>query len=154
MGFELINRITVKKDGVYLSTHSSNDSSPYYSHRIGFLSDAYAEGGQKELDKKIFELLNTNAQLRGKHESILRYQEVWDGSEGLEIRNDCRDKIEARYLELDSEERRKLYLDNSSQGIQAFLKYKQEMQEVMFRQLAELCPPAREKKMDRMQKRK
>lgn len=85
MGFELINRITVKKDGVYLSTHSSNDSSPYYSHRIGFLSDAYAEGGQKELDKKIFELLYTNAQLRGKHESILRYQEVWDGSEGLEI---------------------------------------------------------------------
>lgn len=72
------------------------------------------------MDKKIFELLNTNAQLRGKHESILRYQEVWDGSEGLEIRNDCRDKIEERYLELDSEERRKLYLDNSSQGIQAF----------------------------------
>ena len=106
------------------------------------------------MDKKIFELLYTNAQLRGKHESILRYQEVWDGSEGLEIRNDCRDKIEERYLELDSEDRRNLYIDNSSQGIQAFLKYKREMQEVMFRQLAELCPPVREKKMDRMQKRK
>lgn len=154
MGFELINRITVKKDGVYLSTHSSNDTSPYYSHRIGFLSDAYAEGGQKELDKKIFELLYTNAQLRGKHESILRYQEVWDGREGLEIRNDCRDKIDERYLELDSEDRRNLYIDNSSQSIQAFLNYKQKMQEIMFRQLAELCPPVREKKMDRMQKRK
>ena len=53
-GVELVNRITVKKDGVYLSTHSRNDTAPYSSHRVGFLSDAYAEGGQKELDKQSF----------------------------------------------------------------------------------------------------
>lgn len=154
MGFELINRITVKKDGVYLSTHSSNDSAPYLSHRIGFLSDAYAEGGQKELDKKIFELLYTNVRLRGNHESVLRYEEVWEGTEGLEIRKDCRDKIDEKYLQLDRDDQRNLHIDNSSPGIQAFLKYKQEMQEIMFRQLAELCPPVRRKTRDGIQKRK
>ena len=29
MSTELINRITVKKDGVYLSSHSSNDTEPF-----------------------------------------------------------------------------------------------------------------------------
>ena len=33
MSTELINRITVKKDGVYVSSHSSNDTSPYHSWR-------------------------------------------------------------------------------------------------------------------------
>ena len=28
MSTELINRITVKKDGVYISSHSSNDEAP------------------------------------------------------------------------------------------------------------------------------
>lgn len=31
MSTELINRITVKKDGVYLSSHSSNDTAPFHS---------------------------------------------------------------------------------------------------------------------------
>lgn len=32
MSYELINRITVKKDGVYISSHSNNDTAPFHSH--------------------------------------------------------------------------------------------------------------------------
>lgn len=143
MGIELINRITVKKDGVYVSRHSSNDTAPYSSHRVGFLSEAYAEGGQKELDKQIFKLLYDYAELRGTHESVVRYRNVWEGEVGMEIQDDCAEKLMQRFLMLDEEDRKNLYIDNSSPGIQDFLKYKKEMQEVMFRQLAELCPPVK-----------
>lgn len=140
-GVELVNRITVKKDGVYLSTHSRNDSAPYSSHRVGFLSDAYAEGGQKELDKQIFMLLYDHVELRGTHESVVRYRNVWDGAEGIEIHHDYEDKIRERFSMLNQEDQKNLYINNNSPGIQEFLKYKKEMQEIMFQQLAELCPP-------------
>lgn len=42
---------------------------------------------------------------------------------------------------LNQEDQKNLYINNNSPGIQEFLKYKKEMQEIMFRQLAELCPP-------------
>ena len=128
-GVELVNRITVKKDGVYLSTHSKNDTALYSSHRVGFLSDAYAVGGQKELDKQIFMPLYDQVELRGTHESVVRYRNVWDGAEGIEIHHDYEDKIRERFSMLNQE----------------FLKYKKEMQEIMFRQLAELCPPVRKR---------
>ena len=46
MSTELINRITVKKDGVYLSSHSSNDTAPFHSWRCKSLSEIYAAEGQ------------------------------------------------------------------------------------------------------------
>lgn len=53
MSTELINRITVKKDGVYISSHSSNDTAPFHSWRCKGLSEIYAAEGQKGLDREI-----------------------------------------------------------------------------------------------------
>lgn len=59
MSTELINRITVKKDGVYLSSHSSNDTAPFHSWRCKSLSEIYAAEGQAGLDREIVCMLYT-----------------------------------------------------------------------------------------------
>ena len=74
MSTELINRISIKKDGVYVSTHSSNDTSPYHSVKIDMFTKAYFEGGQRELDIKIIDMLFYNCDLRGSHKSIIPYK--------------------------------------------------------------------------------
>ena len=58
-----------------------------------------------------------------------------------DILHDYEDKIRERFSMLNQEDQKNLYINNNSPGIQEFLKYKKEMQEIMFRQLAELCPP-------------
>ena len=62
MSTELINRITVKKDGVYISSHSSNDTAPFHSWRCKGLSEIYAAEGQKGLDREIVCMLYEYAQ--------------------------------------------------------------------------------------------
>ena len=90
-------------------------------------------------------LLYDNVELRGMHESIVRYRNVWDGAEGMKIQYDYEDKIRERFSMLDQEDQKNLYINNKSPGIQEFLKYKKKMQEIMFRQLAELCPSVKRK---------
>ena len=70
MSTEFINRITVKKDGVYISSHSSNDTAPFHSWRCKGLSEIYAAEGQKGLDREIVCMLYEYAQLRGSHKRI------------------------------------------------------------------------------------
>ena len=55
MSSELINRISIKKDGVYISTHSSNDSSPYTSVKMDSLTKTYNENGQRENTEDLLE---------------------------------------------------------------------------------------------------
>ena len=74
MSTELINRITVKKDGVYVSSHSSNDTSPYHSWRCKGLSEVYDAEGQKGLDREVIRMLYEYAELRGSHKSLARYR--------------------------------------------------------------------------------
>ena len=63
MSSELINRISIKKDGVYVSTHSRNDTSPYTSVKIEFLTKAYREKGQRGLDKEVVDMCFYNCDL-------------------------------------------------------------------------------------------
>jgi len=74
MSTELINRISIKKDGVYISTHSNNDTSPYHSVKIDMLTEAYLTGGQRALDCKIVDMLFSFCDLRGSHKSIIPYK--------------------------------------------------------------------------------
>ena len=74
MSTELINRISIKKDGVYISTHSSNDTSPYHSVKIDMLTEAYLTGGQRALDFKIVDMLFSFCDLRGSHKSVIPYK--------------------------------------------------------------------------------
>ena len=92
MGSELINRITIKKDGVYVSTHSSNDTSPFHSVKIDYLTSIYNTERQAGLDKAIIDLCFYNCQLRGNHKSIVIYKEAIEKAiydkEFIEIRNE------------------------------------------------------------------
>lgn len=74
MSFELINRITIKKDGVYISTHSKNDSAPYYTVKSNYFTEKYLKGGQEELDKAIIDACFDFCELRGNHKSIMPYR--------------------------------------------------------------------------------
>ena len=51
-----INRITVKKDGVYISARDPEEPVPFRSCLSEKLTKAYREGGQRGLDQKIFDL--------------------------------------------------------------------------------------------------
>lgn len=74
MSFELINRITIKKDGVYISTHSGNDSSPYHTVKSNYFTEKYLKGGQEELDKTIIDACFDFCELRGNHKSVIPYR--------------------------------------------------------------------------------
>jgi len=92
MSTELINRISIKKDGVYISTHSSNDTSPYHSAKIDMFTEAYFEGGQRALDMKIIDMLFYNCDLRGNHKSIIPYknaiQTAINNKKFIDLRNE------------------------------------------------------------------
>jgi hypothetical protein len=51
MSFELVNRISVKKDGVYISTHSNNDSAPFHSVKLKHISDIMEWNGGVQFRK-------------------------------------------------------------------------------------------------------
>lgn len=55
---DLVNRITVKKDGVYLSSRDSEEKQQYRSHISESLTKVFMEGGQRALDQKIFVMLD------------------------------------------------------------------------------------------------
>ena len=75
MGREYINRISIKKDGVSMSTKSSNVSGPYETYKSDLFSKIYAEKGQRGLDLNISKLvLEGYVELRGNHPSLSRYQ--------------------------------------------------------------------------------
>lgn len=78
MSTELINRIIVKKDGVYLSSHSSNDTAPFHSWRCKGLSEIYAVEGQKGLDREVIRtskrLMQDRCCLRSAKRMLLRNQ--------------------------------------------------------------------------------
>lgn len=74
MAIELINRITLKKDGIYVSTHSNNDDSPYQSVKVDFLTEAYINGGIKGLDRAIINIYFDFCDFRGTNESVLPYR--------------------------------------------------------------------------------
>ena len=101
MSTELINRITVKKDGVYLSSHSSNDTAPFHSWRCKSLSEIYAAEGQAGLDREIVCMLYEYAQLRGSHKSLDRYRYAIESPAAHAIYKKYIDQIDDKYEQMD-----------------------------------------------------
>ena len=101
MSTELINRITVKKDGVYLSSHSSNDTAPFHAWRCKSLSEIYAADGQAGLDREIVCMLYEYAQLRGSHKSLDRYRYAIESPAAHAIYKKYTDQIDDKYEQMD-----------------------------------------------------
>ena len=98
MSVELINRISIKKDGVYVSTHSSNDTALYHSVKINKLTQVYLRGGQKELDKEVINMCFSFCRLKDNHKSILPYKNAINSA----INSLSFTKIRKEYDELDN----------------------------------------------------
>ena len=79
MGIELVNRVSIKKDGVYVSSHSSNDTSPFTSNKNNPLTEMYKSKGQKAVDRHLVYLaLDGIIEFTGKHKSIAPYNKAID----------------------------------------------------------------------------
>ena len=148
MSTELINRITVKKDGVYLSSHSSNDTSPYHSWRCKGLSEIYDTEGQKGLDREVIRMLYEYAELRGSHKSLDRYRYAKDTPAARAIYQRFIDQIDKRYEGLDEADQKTVWYKPTEKA-KEYRAYEREMREKMYSEIAKRCG-----EYDRKQKNK
>lgn len=138
MSTELINRITVKKDGVYISSHSSNDTAPFHSWRCKGLSEIYAAEGQKGLDREIVCMLYEYAQLRGSHKSLDRYRYAIDSFQAQKIYKKYSDMIDERYESLDEADKKTVWYKLTEKA-KEYRAYESEMRKKMYCEIAERC---------------
>lgn len=138
MSTELINRITVKKDGVYISSHSSNDTAPFHSWRCKGLSEIYAAEGQKGLDREIVCMLYEYAQLRGSHKSLDRYRYAIDSLQAQKIYKKYSDMIDERYESLDEADKKTVWYKPTEKA-KEYRAYENEMRKKMYCEIAERC---------------
>lgn len=148
MSTELINRITVKKDGVYISSHSSNDTAPFHSWRCKGLSEVYAAEGQKGLDREIVCMLYEYAQLRGSHKSLNRYCYAIDSLQAREIYKKYSNMIDERYESLSDADKETVWCKPTEKA-KEYRAYESEMRKKMYAEIAERC-----EEYDRKQKNK
>lgn len=138
MSTELINRITVKKDGVYLSSHSSNDTAPFHSWRCKGLSEVYAAEGQKGLDREIIRMLYEYAELRGTHKSLERYCYAKDAPEAYAIYRRYTDQIDDRYEQMDKADQDSVWYKPTEKA-KEYRAFERDMQEKMYQEIAARC---------------
>lgn len=133
---ELVNRITVKKDGVYVSSRDSEEPEAYRSH--------YSE--MRALDQKIFEMINEmDIEIRGNNASVRRYEEAAESPEGMEIRDAYRVSREACYDRLSEEDKQNRWTGRLTAGLKEFYAENKEYEQIMYRQLAEICSTVQNK---------
>nr|WP_297933135.1 hypothetical protein [uncultured Blautia sp.] len=143
---DLVNRITVKKDGVYLSSRDSEERQQYRSHISESLTKVFMEGGQRALDQKIFEMLDCmEIETRGNHASVRRYEDTFSSPEGQEILDDCRVKWEACFDQLSEETKRQRNLGRVTPELEKYYAELDKFHQIMYRQLSEICPSVKEK---------
>ena len=138
MSTELINRITVKKDGVYISSHSSNDTAPFHSWRCKGLSEIYAAEGHKGLDREIVCMLYESAQLSGSHKSLDRYRYAIDSLQAQKIYKKYSDMIDERYESLDEADKKTVWYKLTEKA-KEYRAYESEMRKKMYCEIAERC---------------
>ncbi|MDE6020917.1 MAG: hypothetical protein K2H01_07995 [Ruminococcus sp.] len=138
MSYELINRITVKKDGVYVSSKSNNDTAPYYSHRIDFLSKIYETEGQKGLDRAIFKLFYYNAAFRGTHKSVERYRRVINSPDGYALYEKYVKTTNERFYALSKEDQHNVDF-SSSEEAKWYREFEKKQADILYAKLADLC---------------
>lgn len=138
MSTEYINRITVKKDGVYLSSHSSTDSRPYHSWRCESLSDVYAAEGQKGLDREIVCMLYEYAELRGSHKSLERYRYATEAPEAHNIYKKYVARINKHYESLSEREQKLIWFAYTEEG-KKYRAYDREERKKMYEEIAARC---------------
>ena len=138
MSTELINRITIKKDGVYVSSHSSNDTAPFHSWRCKGLSEVYAAEGQKGLDREVIRMLYEYAELRGSHKSLERYRYAKDAPEAHAIYKRYSDQIDDRYESMEEADKNSVWYKPTEKA-KEYRAYEREMRDKMYEEISARC---------------
>lgn len=125
MSATLIDRIEVKKDGIYLTTHLPEDAGSRRTWRCEELTEAYQTEGQKGLDREMFLILHEFAELGAYHKSTARYHYVSSLPETKELRRECFRQIDAS--------------EYSGISPSEFRAYNREMRDKLYGQLADKC---------------
>ena len=125
MSATLIDRIEIRKDGIYLSTHSPDDVSSYRTWKSEELSEAYQRDGQKGLDREMFRIFYEYAELGDFHKSTARYHRISNLPEAKALHREYFDRIDA--------------FEKSCQSPSKFRAYDREMREKLYDKLAEKC---------------
>lgn len=130
MGVEYIKRITVKKDGVYLCTKSSNDSIPYRSVRIDGLTEIYKEKGQEGLDKELIGMFLDYCIPKGDHKSVLPFKKIHSDKRAIAALADWVQRASsAEYHELSDEDKKSQWIGQKTPAMERYLEHqKQERQ--------------------------
>lgn len=129
MSVEYIKRITVKKDGVYLCTKSSNDSIPYRSVRIDSLSEIYREKGQEGLDKELIGMFLDYCVPKGDHKSVLPFKKIHSDKRAVAALTDWIQRRSAEYHELSDEDKQSNWIGQKTPAMEQYLeRQKQERQ--------------------------
>lgn len=138
MSTELINRITVKKDGVYLSSHSSNDTADFHSWRCKGISKIYNAEGQKGLDREVIRMLYEYAQLRGSHRSLDRYRYAVNSPKAHAIYKKYSDQIDDRYENMDKSDQDSVWYKPTERA-KEYRMFERDTRDKMYSEIAAIC---------------
>ena len=152
---QIINRITVKKDGVYISARDPEEPRAFRSRLSEKLTKAYREGGQRGLDQKIFDLEDSmQIELRGDHPSIRRYKDTLHSSEAKEIFEEYRLKIEELNKDMSDKDMRDYWFGPQTPKTIAYFNKHWEHKQTLYQQLAEICPPVKQRTRNAVEKKR
>ena len=140
MNTKLINRITIKKDGVYVSSKPIGTKSKFHSERNSSLSSIYENRGQVGLDIEVIRLALTGAKLIGNHPSIKRYRHVIDPFIKSEAYSDMQTVIKNNWDKLPEEDKDSIATNYYSDAALAFLSFKNEKINSMASMLSDRIP--------------
>lgn len=145
MSYELVNRITIKKDGVYISSHSNNDTAPFHSHRFEHLSKIYFEEGELQLDAALVSHFLEICEMRGEHPSVQRFRKVFESDAFEKLRKMRDEKIEARFAELPENIRTEIEcLSTKTTEAIAFFDFEKDVDYQFCLAVAKLLPPRKQ----------
>lgn len=71
-----INKISIEKNGIYLSTKYRSSTHPYHSGKSESLTKAYENGGQEALDKELVRMFLYNYEAKGFHKSVKPFKKL------------------------------------------------------------------------------
>ena len=139
MSSELINRITIKKDGIYISSHSSNDDRPYHSVKFDSLTNIYNQEGQKGLDREVIDMLYNYAELRGSHHSLKRYFYACNSKYAKKVIKEYSDKQNYSYAKLSDEDKKSYWTLNQTENAKNCSLYIKALDKEMYSKIAKKC---------------
>ena len=141
MSTEWIQRVSVRQDGVYLFSKSSNDNRPYHSWKCDSLTEVFNAQGQKGLDREMVRMLCEYVQIRGHHPSVERYRPclLATGHFSPEYVG----KLNAEYAKLTPEDLATRYLpdEQRSDAMRAYLQFDKAERDRYYRNLADCAAP-------------